>query len=88
MKKILFAGQAPTPKTVAEMMNTLSSQKYNCFMKTASQLKNADYDEYDLLIAMEQTALQGMYHICGGDFAEKMFLLAELIDLQKDSIKA
>lgn len=69
------------------MMNTLSSQECNCFIKMTSQLKNADYDEYDLLIAIEQTDLRDMYHICGGDFAEKMFLLSEFIDRQQDSIK-
>lgn len=41
-------------------------------------LQNRDYDRYDLLIGMEQQDLQEMYHICGGDFADKMLRFQDL----------
>ena len=41
------------------------------------QLTNRDYDEYDLLIGMDQANLRDMYRICGGDYAEKMSLLMD-----------
>lgn len=43
----------------------------------ARQLTNRDYDEYDLLIGMDQANLRDMYRICGGDYAEKMSLLMD-----------
>ena len=39
-----------------------------------------------LLIDMEQSDLRDMYHICGGDFSEKMCLLTEFIDCQGISV--
>ena len=41
------------------------------------QLRNRDYEEYDLLIGMDQANLRNMYRICGGDFNDKMHLLME-----------
>jgi protein-tyrosine phosphatase len=43
----------------------------------ARQLTNRDYDEYDLLIGMDQANLRDMYRICGGDYAGKMSLLMD-----------
>lgn len=48
-----------------------------CTGKTARQLLNSDYDQYDLLIGMDRENLHNMYHICGGDFDGKMHLLME-----------
>ena len=48
-----------------------------CEGHAARQLMNRDYDEYDLLIGMDQTNLRDMYRICGGDYAEKMSLLMD-----------
>lgn len=78
MKKIVFISQteshpSPAEKTIEE----LSKQGCACTTKTVHQLKNADYDNYDLLIGVTQADLRDMYHICGGDFAGKMFLLTE-----------
>ena len=41
------------------------------------QLTNRDYDEYDLLIGMDQANLRDMYRICGGDYVGKMSLLMD-----------
>ena len=46
-----------------------------CAGHAARQLQRADYDRYDLLIAMDEENLAGMRRICGGDPAGKMRLL-------------
>lgn len=35
--------------------------------KNCSAVKNADYDNFDILVGMEQSDLRDMYCICGGD---------------------
>ena len=51
-----------------------------CEDHAARQLTNQDYEEYDLLIGMDQANLRNMYRICGGDFSGKMSLLMEHTD--------
>ena len=46
-----------------------------CAGHAARQLQRADYDRYDLLVAMDEENLAGMRRICGGDPAGKMRLL-------------
>ena len=46
-------------------------------------LTNRDYDEYDLLIGMDQANLRNMHRICGGDHAGKMHLLLDFTDRRK-----
>ena len=55
----------------------LAEHGIDCSGKTARQLQNDDYEEYDLLIGMEQANLRSMYQICGGDF---FFFLSLLLD--------
>ena len=55
----------------------LAQHGIDCSGKTARQLQNHDYEEYDLLIGMNRVDLRNMYHICGGDFDKKMHLLME-----------
>lgn len=86
MKKIVFVGHMASKERMANIMKTLSAQGYECSTKEVSQIQNSDYDCYDLLIGMEQSDLRDMYHICGGDFSEKMCLLAEFIDRQGISV--
>ena len=52
----------------------LAEHGISCEDHAARQLTNRDYDEYDLLIGMDQANLRDMYRICGGDYAEKMSL--------------
>jgi protein-tyrosine phosphatase len=52
--------------------------------KTSRQLKNSDYEEFDLLIGMDRGNLRSMYQICGGDYAYKMHLLMEFTDRPGD----
>lgn len=55
----------------------LAEHGIDCTGKTARQLQNDDYEEYDLFIGMDWSNLRDMYHICGGDFEQKMHLLME-----------
>lgn len=58
----------------------LAEHGIECSGKRARQLRNSDYEEFDLLIGMDRTNLQSMYRICGGDFADKMHLLMDFTD--------
>ena len=58
----------------------LAEHGIDCAGKTARQLRNSDYEEFDLLIGMDRTNLRSMYRICGGDFADKMHLLMDFTD--------
>ena len=55
----------------------LAEHGISCDGHAARQLRNRDYEEYDLLIGMDRANLRNMYHICGGDFSDKMHLLME-----------
>ena len=55
----------------------LGEHGIDCTGKTARQLKNRDYDQFDLLIGMDQANLRNMHRICGGDFESKIHLLME-----------
>lgn len=52
----------------------------DCAGKTARQLTNSDYEEYDLLIGIDRANLRNMYRISGGDFMGKMHLLLDYTD--------
>ena len=58
----------------------LAEHGIDCTGKTARQLKNSDYDQYDLLIGMDRANLRNMHRICGGDFAGKLRLLMDYTD--------
>ena len=55
----------------------LAEHGISCGGHAARQLRNSDYEEYDLLIGMDKANLRNMYRICGGDFNDKMHLLME-----------
>ena len=55
----------------------LAEHGIGCAGKTARQLRNEDYDQFDLLIGMDKANLRNMYRICGGDYDDKMHLLME-----------
>ena len=58
----------------------LAEHGIDCVGKTARQLKNSDYDQYDLLVGMDRANLRNMHRICGGDFAGKLRLLMDYTD--------
>ena len=55
----------------------LKEEGIECPLETLPLLQNRDYDRHDLLIGMDQRDLREMYHICGGDFSDKMSLLLD-----------
>ena len=78
MKKVLFVSQsALPPEQFVQLASAFSTDQYVCSTKPVLELKNADYDNYDLLIGMEQADIRDLYYTCGGDFAEKIFLESE-----------
>ena len=62
----------------------LAEHGIGCDGKTARQLRNEDYDQYDLLIGMDRANLRNMHRICGGDFDGKTHLLMEFTDRPGD----
>ena len=55
----------------------LAEHGISCDGHAARQLTNQDYDEYDLLIGMDQANLRDMHRICGGDPDGKISLLLD-----------
>ena len=53
---------------------------------SARQLKNKDYDQYDLLIGMDQPNFRNMHRICGGGPDGKIHLLTEFSDQPKAEV--
>lgn len=60
-----------------QVSGNLSEYGIDCSDKKARLLLNSDYEKYDLLVGMDQANLRSMYHICGGDFSNKMHLLMD-----------
>ena len=55
----------------------LAEHGIRCDGHSARQLRNEDYDRFNLLIGMDKANLRNMYRICGGDFDGKIHLLME-----------
>ena len=55
-----------------------------CSGHAARQLTRQDYDDYDLLIGMDQANLRNMRRICGGDPDDKIHLLLDYTDRPGD----
>lgn len=55
----------------------LAEQGLSCQGKTARQLTRADYDYYDMIIAMDHMNLRDMYPIIGEDRDNKVSLLMD-----------
>ena len=55
----------------------LYSLGIRCDEKRARQMRKQDYQDYDLLIGMEERHLKQMKRICGGDPEGKIHLLLE-----------
>lgn len=58
----------------------LAEHGIDCSGKTARRLRRKDYEQYDLLIGMDQNNLRNMYRSCGGDTDGKMHLLMDFTD--------
>ena len=55
----------------------LAEHGISCEGHAARQLTSRDYDEYDLLIGMDEANLRNMHRICSGDRSGKMSLLMD-----------
>lgn len=55
----------------------LAGHDIDCTRKTARQLQNRDYDDFDYLIGMDSANLRNMHRICGGDYHGKMSRLLD-----------
>lgn len=62
----------------------LKEHGIDCTGKTARQLRNSDFDQFDLLIGMDRENLRGIDRICGGDHAGKVHLLLDYTDRPGD----
>ena len=62
----------------------LASLGIDCSGKRARQMDKRDYQEYDLLLGMEQRHLNQMRRICGGDPEGKIQLLLALSPHPRD----
>ena len=58
----------------------LQAHGIDCRGKTARQMTRADYDEYDLLIGMDEANVRNMHRICGGDRDGKIKMLLDYTD--------
>ncbi len=58
----------------------LQEHGIGCAGKTARQMRRQDYDDYDLLIGMDDANLRNMRRICGGDPDGKIHLLLDYTD--------
>ena len=55
----------------------LTEHGIDCSEKRARQMNRADYDHYDLLIAMDNANFRNMNRICGGDPEGKIKMLLD-----------
>ena len=64
----------------------LAEHGIDCAGKTARQLKNRDYNQYDLLIGMDKANLRNMHRICSGDYDGKIHPLLEYAGRPDDEV--
>ena len=55
----------------------LAEHGISCKGKTARQMKQTDYDRFDLLIGMDEWNIRNMNRICGGDPENKIHKLLD-----------
>ena len=72
-----IASAATSREEIGNPVYPLAEHGIPCESHAARQLRNRDYEEYDLLIGMDKANLHNMFRICGGDFNNKMHLLLE-----------
>lgn len=62
----------------------LAEHGISCKGKTARQMKQADYDRFDLLIGMDEWNIRNMTRICGGDPEGKIRKLLDYTNRKGD----
>ena len=58
----------------------LAEHGISCKGKTARQMTRRDYDQFDLLIGMDEWNIRNMKRICGGDPDGKIYMLMDFTD--------
>ena len=59
------------------MRRVLEEHNYNCSGKTARRIVRSDYEQFDLIIAMDEANIRGIHRIAGGDPEKKIQLLLD-----------
>ena len=62
----------------------LAEHSIPCPKRAARQLTRADFDEYDLIIGMDEENLYNMRRICGSADSSKIHLLMDFTDCRGD----
>lgn len=62
----------------------LAEHSIPCPKRAARQLTRADFDEYDLIIGMDEENLHNMRRICGSADSSKIHLLMDFTDRRGD----
>ena len=62
----------------------LAEHSIPCPKRAARQLTRADFDEYDLIIGMDEENLYNMRRICGSADSSKIHLLMDFTDRRGD----
>ncbi len=62
----------------------LAEHNISCKGKTARQMKQADYNRFDLLIGMDEWNIRNMTRICGGDPEGKIRKLLDYTNRKGD----
>lgn len=62
----------------------LASHGINCDGKTARQITKADYDYYDMIIAMDKNNLRSLHNLLGKDTYHKISLLMDYTSHPRD----
>lgn len=62
----------------------LAEHGISCEGKTSRQLRKSDYDNYDLLIGMDEWNRRNMTRMLGGDPERKIYLLLEFIGSNRE----
>ena len=84
-QEFLIESAATSPEDVGQpifppVCRLLRGHGLPCEGKVARLLENHDYENYDMLIGMDQKNLRDMYLICGGDYANKIHLLLDFTE--------
>ncbi|MBR3294278.1 MAG: barstar family protein [Oscillospiraceae bacterium] len=64
----------------------LADKGIDCAGKTARQLRCADYEDYDLLIGMDEANMRNMRRLFGADDEEKLYLLLDFAARPGESV--
>ena len=88
-RRISVASAATTTEEIGHPVypparRKLAEHGISCAGKTARQMRRQDYEEYDLIVGMDQENLYDLHRICRGDPDHKIHLLMDYTDRPGD----